>query len=57
VVGRFRGGRAVGCIAYSVSKSVVVYGYGNHEHLQFSTAKSWASLNLRVVFVSKLLLN
>ena len=57
VVWRFWGGRAVGCIAYSVSKSVVVYGYGNHEHLQFSTAKSWASLNLRVVFASKLLLN
>jgi hypothetical protein len=32
MVWSFRGGSAVGCIAYSVSKSVVVHGYSNHEY-------------------------
>jgi hypothetical protein len=37
VVWRFWGGRAMGCIAYSVSKSVVVYGYSNHEYFHVKT--------------------
>jgi hypothetical protein len=37
VVWRFLRGRTVGCIAYSVSKSVVVHGYCNHEYLCVNT--------------------
>lgn len=37
MVWRFRGGSAVGCIAYSVSKSVVVHGYSNHEYSHVKT--------------------
>jgi hypothetical protein len=37
VVWRFRDGRTAGCIACSVSKSVVVHGYCNHEYFHVKT--------------------